>query len=48
LLNSEKNIVNEDDLPLEKKVSILEGKIDFIIRNMGDESNLNSKSADNF
>jgi hypothetical protein len=38
-----KHIVNEDDLTTEQKVRILEGKVDFIIRNMGDENNLNSR-----
>lgn len=38
---SEAKVVNEDDLTIEQKVRILEGKVDFVIRNMGDEANLN-------
>jgi len=36
-------VVNEDDLDQAQRLRVLEGKIDFVIRNMEDEKTLNSK-----
>ena len=34
-------MVNEDDLTPDQRMRVLEGKVDFVIRNLEDEANLN-------